>query len=126
MKNQPLKESSSNKEDELVCLKAYHEEGHYEVTRLSYNKLLKLNVTLIKEDDKIEKVNINLKNYIEFQENSNEILRYELTSIRNQDSQCDTYVSMKNEVNDLHETLIKFTKERKPRFDYVKSKSFLE
>lgn len=44
-----LKESSSNKEDE-VCLKVSHKEYDHEVTKLSYQQLVKLSSKLIEKN----------------------------------------------------------------------------
>lgn len=107
-------------EDEHVCLKVSHIEDDCEVTKLSYKQLFKLNAKLIKEHDKIEKGNVDLKDYIKFLENSNETLKYEITNIRNQVGTCETYDSMKKEVKDLHKTLIKFTK-GKEKLDLILS-----
>lgn len=63
--------------------------------------------------DKIEKGNLDLKDYIEFLENNNQTLREEMTNLRNQANKCETCVSMKKEVKDLHETLSKLTKGKK-------------
>lgn len=57
----------------------------------------------------IEKSNLDNKDYIEFLENINETLRYEIANIRNQANKSETCVSMKKEVKDLHETLSKST-----------------
>lgn len=70
----------------------------------------KLNVNLVKEHDKIEKHNVDLKYYIEFIKNNNETLIYEMTNLRNQASKCETCVSMKKEVKVLHEILSKIIK----------------
>ena len=43
-------------------------------------------------------------------EKSNETFKFEITNIRNSTRICETCVSMKKEVTDLYETLIKFTK----------------
>lgn len=104
-----LKESTSSRifeEDEQVLLKVSHKEDEHEVTNLSYKQLFKL----IKERDMIEKHNIDLKDYIDFLENSNVTLRYEMDTLKSQTSKCETCVSMKKEGKDLHETLSKFTK----------------
>lgn len=85
-------------------------QGDLETDQLSYKKLFKLNSTLIKEHDKIEKHNIEIKYYIKFLENSNETLKYEIINIRNQARTCETCLLMKRELKDLLETLGKFTK----------------
>lgn len=46
------------------------------------------------------------------------MLRYEMDNLRNQDSKCDTYASMKKEVELFHETLSKG--EIKSIFDFIK------
>lgn len=84
-------EYSSEKEDK-VCLKFSHKEDDCEVTKLLYKKLFKLNAKLIKEHDKIEKCNVDLKDYIEFLEKSNEMLKYKVANIRNQ-NECLKLVS---------------------------------
>lgn len=91
-------------------MKASYKEDDCEVLNLSYKQLFKLNANLIEEHDKIENYNLYLKYYIEFLRNNNETLRYEMSNLRNQASKCETCVSMKKEVEDLQETLSKFTK----------------
>lgn len=87
-----------------------HEEDDCEVTTFSYKKLFKIKTKLIKEYDKIEKRHLDIKDYIEFLENNNEMLRYEMTNFKNQANKCETCVSMKKEVKFFHETLSNFTK----------------
>lgn len=77
-----FEKSSYREEDEQLFLKLHHEEDEYEVTKLSYNIFLKLKAKLIKKRDKIEMCNINLKEYIEYLENNNEILKDEIVNIR--------------------------------------------
>lgn len=60
----------------------------------------------------MEKSNIYLKYYIKFIENKNEILRHEISNIRNQYNKCDTCVSVKKEVIYFYEMLSKFTKRK--------------
>lgn len=70
-----------------------------------------LNSKLINEHGNIENHNADLKEFIEFLENSNETLKYQITNIRNHVETNDTCVSMKKkEVKDLHEIISKFTK----------------
>lgn len=77
-----FKEYSSIKEDE-VCLKTSHKEDDYQVTNFSYTQLFKLSIKLIYENDKIKNHNLDLKDYLEFLEKSNEMLKFEISNIRN-------------------------------------------
>lgn len=94
-------------------MKPSHEKDDHEVTKLSYNKLFKLSAKSIEENDNIKKHNLDFKDYLEFLEKSNKMLKHETTNIRNSTGTCETSVSMKNEVKYLHDTLGKFTKENK-------------
>lgn len=89
---------------------------------MSYNQLFKLNTKLIKENDKIKKCILDLKDYLKFLEKSNETLKYEKVNFRNQVNLCEACVSMKKKVKDLHETLSKFIK---LLINFIKSKVFL-
>lgn len=89
-------------------MKVSYEKDSYEVKSLSYEQLFKLSAKLIEKHDKIEKINLDIKNYIDFLEISNETLRY--ANIRNQASNYETRVSIKKEVKYIHKTLSKFTK----------------
>lgn len=72
--------------------------------------MFKLSSKLIEENDKIKKLILDFKYYLKFLENSSEMCKHEVNNIRNLDGTCETYVSMKKEVKNLHETLGKFTK----------------
>lgn len=61
-----FEESSLNEEDEQVFLKASHEEDGCVITILSQKQMFKLNAKLIQQHDKIEKFNLDIKDYIEF------------------------------------------------------------
>ena len=89
-------------------MKVSNEEDNFEVTTLSYKQLFKLSAKLIEEHDKIEKSNLDPKDYIEFLEHINETIWYEMPILRNQTNKCETCVSMKKELKDLHKTLSKF------------------
>lgn len=89
-----FKGSSSNKEDE-VCLKVSHEEDDPEVTMLSYKKLFKLSAKLIQENDNIKNHKLDLKDYIEFLEKSNDMIKHKIFNIKNLVVTCETCVSMK-------------------------------
>lgn len=106
------------KEDGHVYLKVSIEEDDCEVTTLTYKQLVKLNTKLIEERDKLKKNNLEIKEYIEFLENRNKPLGYEITDIRNKYKNYETHVSMKNKVKDLHETLSISTK-RKESINFV-------
>lgn len=41
------------------------------------------------------------------------MIKLEMDNIRNSEETCETYVSLKKEVTNLHETLDKFTKGKK-------------
>lgn len=102
-------ESSSNKEDEDL-LKESYEEDDCKVTKPSYKELFKISVKLVEENDRIKKHNLDLKESVKFLEERKKSLKLEITNLRNSRETCDTYVSFKKEVIDLHETLSKFTK----------------
>lgn len=77
--------------------------------------MFKLNVKLNKENDKLEKNIIDLKDDSKFLENNNKILGKEISSIRREwliSNKCESYESLKNGVTNLHETLEKFTKDK--------------
>lgn len=60
-------------------------------------------------------------------EKSNETFKFEITNIINSIRISETCVSMKKEVTNLHETLIKFTKGKIKTWLYsIKSKVFLK
>lgn len=76
---------------------------------------------LTKQNDKLEKNIIGLKDHIEFLKNSNKILCEEISSIRSEylkTNKCESCEPLKNEVTSLHETLDKFTK-GKDKFDLI-------
>lgn len=75
--------------------------------------MFKLSVKLSKENGKLEISIIVFKGYIDFLENGNKIIGEEITAIINQYlklDKCEICVSLKIEVDDLYETLGKFTK----------------
>lgn len=55
------KSSLEKSDEEHVCLKVSDEENRYEETNISYNKLFKLNVKLIKENGNLENSNVEHK-----------------------------------------------------------------
>lgn len=61
---------------------------------------------------KIQKYNLDLKDYLEIMEKSNEELKFKIVNFRNSTIICETYVSMKKKITILHEILSKFTKEK--------------
>lgn len=67
---------------------------------------------LVEGKDKIKKGNLYFKEYVEFLEESNNLLKLETTNIRNFRETCETCVSLKREVTKLHKTLGKLTKEK--------------
>lgn len=87
-----------------------YEEDDHEVINLSYKKLFKISVNLIEENDKINKRNLDLKDYLEFLEKSNEMLKFKIVNIRNSTRTRENCVLMKKEVTYLNETLSKFNK----------------
>lgn len=70
-----------SEEDGQIFFKIFYEEHDCKVTTLSSKQLFKLDANLIKKHDKMEKSNIELKEYIEFLENINEILGNEIAKI---------------------------------------------
>lgn len=102
-----IKESSSNKEDG-VFLEASYEEDTIEVTKPSYKQLFKMNTELVKENDKHRECNLVLKENSRSLEEFNKLLKIEIIKIRNSKENCETCVSLKKEVIELHETLGKF------------------
>lgn len=61
---------------------------------------------------KIQKHNLDLKDYFEIMEKNNEELKFKIVNFRNSTITCETYVSMKKKIKILHETLSKFIKEK--------------
>lgn len=64
---------------------------------------------LVKENDKLRKFNSYLKEYLGSLEERKKSVNLEITKIRNSSKFCETHVSLKKKVDDLHETLSKFT-----------------
>lgn len=83
-------------------MKVSYEDDNHELTKLSYKKLFKLSIELIKENDDIKNRNLDLKNHLEFLEKITEMLKYDITNTRNLVGTCETCVLMKKEVKDLH------------------------
>lgn len=79
---------------------------------------------MVEENDKLINQNLDLKEYLGFLEESNKSLKLEINNIRNARETCETCVSLKKEVIDLHETLGKFTKE-KENLDLILSSQIL-
>lgn len=102
-----IEEPYSNKEVD-VFLKASYEEDDVEVTKPSYKQLFRISAKLVKENDKLRKYNLNLKEYLWSIEESNKLFKLEITKIRNSRESCETRVSLEKEVIESHETLGKF------------------
>lgn len=84
-----------------------------EVTSLTYDQMFQLSVKVSKENKKLEKSITDLKDYVEFLENSNKILGEEISSIWSESFKSNKWYScesLKNRVTNFHETLGKFTK----------------
>lgn len=64
---------------------------------------------LIKENDKLKECNLPLKESYKSHEEINKYFKIEINKNRNSRETCETCVSLKKEVNDLHETMGKFT-----------------
>lgn len=96
--------------EEHVFLKAPNKEDYDKVSSLTYKKMFKLSVKLSKENEKLERSILELKDYINFKENSDKVLENEIVEIIRQSVKCETHVSWKNKVDNMHETLGKFTK----------------
>lgn len=75
--------------------------------------MFKLSAKLIEENDKIKEWNLDLKDYVESFEKSNEVLKYEMANLKNWANICEKCVSMKKEVKELHDALSIFTKGNK-------------
>ena len=86
--------------------------------------MFKLSNKLIKENDKINKSSIDLKDYLEFLEMSNKTLKHEIYNIRNLDRTHETCALIKKGVKYLYEILSKFTK-RKENLDLILSSQML-
>lgn len=102
-----LEESSSNEKNKLE-LEVYHEEDDYKVTKPSYKKLFKISNNLIEENDNIKKRDLELKEYLEFLEECNKMLKLEMVKIRNLVGTCETY-AMQKEATNLRKYLSNFT-----------------
>lgn len=63
-----------------MCLKTSMKDD-IEVTSLTYDQMFQLSVKVSKENKKLEKSITDLKDYVEFLENSNKILGEEISSI---------------------------------------------
>lgn len=79
------------------------------MTKISKKYLLK-SAMIIEEYDNIKNCKLYLNDYLEFLEKTNEMLKFKITNISKSNRACETCVSMKKEVMELHETLCKFTK----------------
>lgn len=79
-----------------------------------------MGVQLIKESDKLKEHNLDLKESLKSLEEVNKSLKIEINKIRNLIETCETCVSPKKKVNDLHEILGKFT-QGKEKFDLILS-----
>lgn len=75
--------------------------------------MFRISSELVKENDKLRKRNIDLKEHVIILEESNKSFKIEKAKIRNPRETCETFVSLKKEVVDFHETLGKLTKEKK-------------
>lgn len=51
---------------------------------------------------KLKELNLDLKEYLKFLEESNIVLKLEMANIKNSTETCETCVSLKKEVIDMH------------------------
>lgn len=72
--------------------------------------MFKISAILVEENDRIEKNNLDLKEYIVSLEENNKTLKLEVANIKNSRETCETYVLLKKEVMNFLETLSKFNK----------------
>lgn len=72
-------------------------------------QLFKKSVELVKGNNKLRKWKQYLIEHVKYLQESNKSFKLETTKVRNWRETCETYVSLKNEVTNLHETLGKFS-----------------
>lgn len=98
-------------------------ENNIEVTSQTHNQMFKISVNLSKENEKLENIIIDLKDYVKFLENRSKILGEEISSIKREylnSNKCNSCNSFKNEVTSLQETLGELTK-GKDKLDIIMS-----